>query len=201
MATIKNGNLSGKLGDEIHSSYLGRPYTKRRPEKVANPRTEAQQGHRTAFAEISRLSSKMKAAHLVGLHWNAMREKQNTYSMFKKYNKDRYNENGIDYPRIIVSYGPVPEAEITSAKIDEKGILRVNFNSYGSSKDMSDTLYLFVYCQELQEGGLVQPCVTRKDGAISAVIPEDWRTCTLHCYAFFRNKKGQTSHTIYFHLW
>ena len=88
MATKKNGNLSGKLGNEIHSSWNGRPYTRRRPESVANPRTEAQQGHRNAFAEISRLSSKMKAAHLIGLHWKAMREKLNTHCVFKKINKD-----------------------------------------------------------------------------------------------------------------
>ena len=198
MATVKNGKLSGKLGDEIHSSWHGRPYTKRRPEKVANPRTEAQQGHRNAFGEISSLSSKMKAAHLIGLHWKAVRDKLNTHCVFRKINKDHHNENGIDYPRIVVSYGSVPEAEITSCKIDEKGVMDVAFDSSGSSKDMADTFHLFVYCQEFQEGGLVQPYVTRKDGAITAVIPEDWRTCTLHCYAFFRNKKGQTSHTIYF---
>jgi hypothetical protein len=118
--------------------------------------------------------------------------------MFKKYNKDRYNENGIDYPRIVVSYGSVPEAEITSHQIDDNGVLNVTFNNCGSSKDLTDTFHFFVYCPEFQEGGLVQPYVTRKDGAITAVIPEAWRTCTLHCYAFFRNKKGQTSHTIYF---
>jgi hypothetical protein len=139
----------------------------------------------------------MKAAHLIGLHWKAVRDKLNTYCVFKKINKDHHNENGIDYPRIVVSYGSVPEAEITSCKIDEKGVLEVAFNSGGSPKDMADTFYLFVYCQELQEGCLA-PYVTRKDGAITAVIPEAWRTCTLHCYAFFRNKKGQTSHTLYF---
>lgn len=200
MATIKNGNLSGKLGDEIHSSYLGKPYTRKMPEKVENPRTEAQQAHRNAFAEIVRLSSKMSAAHRIGLHWMEVRKKKKTYMLFRSLNKNCYNENGIDYPRIQVSFGSSPKAEITSAKMDEKGVLKVTFNNYCSSKDMADTFHLFVYCPEFQEGGLVQPCVTRKDGAIIAVIPEDWRTCTLHCYAFFRNKKGQTSHTIYFHL-
>lgn len=197
MATKKNGNLSGKLGNEIHSSWNGRPYTRRRPESVANPRTEAQQGHRNAFAEISRLSSKMKAAHLIGLHWKAMREKLNTHCVFKKINKDLYNENGIDYPGIAVSYGSVPSAEITSAQMDGNGVLKVTFDSYGTSKDAADTFHLFVYCPELQEGGLA-PYVRRSDGVITAVIPETWRANTLHCYAFLRNKKGQTSDTIYF---
>lgn len=199
MATIKNGNLSGKLGDEIHSSWHGRPYTKRRPESVANPRTEAQQEHRNAFAEISRLSSKMKAAHHIGLHWKAMREKLNTHCVFKKINKDCYNEDGIIYPRVVVSCGSVPTADITYAQIDEKGVLKVAFESYCSPKDMIDTFHLFVYCPELQEGGLA-PYVTRSDGVITAVIPEAWRACPLHCYAFLRNKKGQTSDTIYFQL-
>lgn len=197
MATIKNGNLSGKLGDEIHSSYLGKPYTRKMPEKVENPRTEAQQAHRNAFAEIVRLSSKMSAAHRIGLHWMEVRKKKKTYMLFRSLNKNCYNENGIDYPRIQVSFGSSPKAEITSAKTDEKGVLKVTFNNYCSSEDMADTFHLFIYCPKLQEGGLA-PYVTRADGVITAVIPEAWRALPLHCYAFFRDKKGKTSDTIYF---
>lgn len=196
MATVKGNSLSGKLGDEIHSSWHGRPYVKRRPEKVANPRTEAQQSHRTAFAEISRLSSDLKDAHLIGMHWIALREKLNTYSVFKRLNKDKYKENGIDYPNVKVSYGNVPGADMTSVEINEQGVLRVTFDNNCIPKNQNDTFHLFVYCPELRKGGLAR-YVTRSEGVITAVIPEEWRSYQLHCYAFFRNKKGQTSRTIY----
>lgn len=41
MAVIKNGMKRGKEGDVIHSSWHGRPYTRRMPETVANPQTDA----------------------------------------------------------------------------------------------------------------------------------------------------------------
>ena len=72
MANYRGEKKSGKMGDVIYSSWHGRPYVRRRPEKVANPQTEAQQNHRNAFAEISRLSSAMKEAHAKGLHWHAV---------------------------------------------------------------------------------------------------------------------------------
>lgn len=90
MANYRGEKKSGKVGDVIYSSWHGRPYVRRRPEKVANPQTEAQQNHRNAFAEISRLSSAMKEAHTKGLHWHAVRQKLNTHSVFKSLNKDCY---------------------------------------------------------------------------------------------------------------
>ena len=74
MVKYRKGVKSGKQGDVIYSSWHGIPYERKMPESVANPRTEEQQAHRNAFAEISRLSSAMKVAHTVGLHNKAMRE-------------------------------------------------------------------------------------------------------------------------------
>ena len=128
MAIYKNGKMSGKLGDVIHSSWHGRPYTRRKPETVANPQTESQQAHRNAFAEISRLSSAMKTGHQEGLHWQAVRQKLNTHSVFKKLNKNCYGPNGIDYPRVKISEGSVSRANITYAKIDAEGNISVLFD-------------------------------------------------------------------------
>lgn len=68
------------------------------PESVANPRTEAQQAHRNAFAAISKLSSDLKEAHQIGLHKMAQKEKLDTYSVFKKINKGCCVGGAISYP-------------------------------------------------------------------------------------------------------
>ena len=112
MAKYTGSKMSGKLGDLIYSSWNGRPYTRRKPESVANPQTEAQQAHRYAFAEISRLSSAMKEGHKVGLHWHAVRQKLNTHSVFKKLNKDCFGANGIDYSHVKISKGGVANVNI-----------------------------------------------------------------------------------------
>lgn len=196
MAKYTGEEKSGKLGDVIYSSWNGRPYTRRRPEKVANPRTEAQQAHRSAFAEISRLSSAMKEGHSVGLHWQAVRQKLNSFSVFKKLNKDCYGADGIDYPRIRISYGGVSVVSITSAEIDAQGVIEVTFEGSDTTEDKSEKLWLYVFCPDLHEGLYARP-VARSAGVVTAVIREEWKGHVLHLYAFVKDRKGRTSNTIY----
>ena len=196
MAKYRGEKKSGKMGDVIYSSWHGRPYVRRRPEKVANPQTEDQQNHRSAFGEISRLSSAMKEGHAKGLHWHAVRQKKNTYCVFKSINKDCYGPDGIVYPHIRISSGTVPDVQITSAEIDEQGMVRVSFDGGRTLGHDKDEFYLFVFCPDLREGHFAHP-VERTVGLVDAQIPEQWLGHTLHLYAFMRDAKGRTSETIY----
>lgn len=197
MAKYNGEQKSGKLGDYIYSSWRGRPYKKRMPESVANPRTELQQAHRSAFAEISRLSSAMKEAHAEGLHWKAVRDKLDTYSVFKKLNKDCYGADGIDYPCISISYGTLRSVTITAAEVDSQGNVHVEFRDYyATEENKNDLFFLFVFCPDLREGHFARP-VERTVGVVDASIPEKWFGHALHLYAFMKGTKGRTSETIY----
>ena len=196
MAKYRGEKKSGKMGDVIYSSWHGRPYVRRRPEKVANPQTADQQNHRSAFGEISRLSSAMKEGHAKGLHWHAVRQKKNTYCVFKSINKDCYGPDGIVYPHIRISSGTVPDVQITSAEIDEQGMVRVSFDGGRTLGHDKYEFYLFVFCPDLREGHFAHP-VERTVGLVDAQIPEQWLGHTLHLYAFMRDAKGRTSETIY----
>ena len=88
MARKQGDSESGKLGNKILYTWHGRQCERSMPTHVANPQTEAQQSHRSNFALISKLSSYMKDAHLVGLHWLSIREHNSTYALFKHLNKD-----------------------------------------------------------------------------------------------------------------
>ena len=197
MAKYKGEEISGKLGDFIYSSWHGRPYKKRRPESVANPQTELQQAHRSAFAEMSRLSSAMKEAHTEGLHWKAVRDKLDTHSIFKRLNKDCYGPDGIDYPCISISYGTLRSVTVTAAEVDAQGNVHVEFHDhYATEKNKNDLFFLFVFCPDLREGHYAKP-VERTIGVVDAIIPEEWLGHTLHLYAFMKGSKGRTSETIY----
>ena len=199
MARIKGSSESGKLGDKILYTVHGRQYERSMPTHVANPKTEAQQSHRNAFAMISKLSSYMKDAHLVGLHWLSVKDKNSTYALFKHLNKDCFTTDGmVDLPRIIVSKGSVPLVDITSAVID-KGILTLTFDSRHFGGNATDEFYLFVYCSALCTGLLAEP-VPRSTGVVTAVLHSEWHSHPLHLYAFLRGSKGRTSDTIYCHL-
>ena len=197
MAKYKNGNVSGKVGRVIHSSWNGRPYDRSMPETVANPRTEVQQAHRNAFAEISKLSSAMKEGHTEGLHWHAVRQKLNTHSVFKKLNKDCYGPNGIDYAHVVISKGTVQKVDITVVNLDEQGNLHVEFHDDCSIvENMHDKFFLFVFCPDIREGCFARP-VKRTIGVIDAQIRDEWRGHDLHLYAFMQDPKGKTSDTMY----
>ena len=184
------------------------------PTHVANPRTEAQQAHRSHFAQISKLSSYMKEAHLVGLHGQAVREKNSTYALFKRINKDCFTPDGeIDYPRIVVSKGTVPMVSITSAVIED-GCLTVNFDSHAYGGAATDRLFLFVYSSALRAGTLADP-VPRSAGKVTALLPDEWlqtaaanasdntntlthsHNQTFHLYAFLQGYRLRTSDSIY----
>ena len=196
MATERR-KKSSKLGKMIDSSWLGRPYQRRMPETVANPRTEAQQAHRMAFSEVSKLSAAMREAHEEGLHWKAIRDRLNTPSVFKKLNKDCYGADGIDYSRVKISYGSVSEVKITAAEVDAQGNVHVEFHDhYVTDKNKTDQFWLFVFCPDLREGHFARP-VERTVGVVDAMIDESWQGHELHLYAFMKNAKGQTSDTIY----
>lgn len=173
MARKQGDSESGKLGNKIYYTWHGRQCERSMPTSVANPQTEAQQAHRSNFAMVSKLSSYMKEAHLIGLHWHAIREHNSTYAIFRQLNKDCFTPDGeIDLPRIIVSRGSVERVEITSASIDDN-VLTVTFDSRAYGGKATDVFFLFVYCPALCTGRLATP-VLRSAGLVTAVLPPEW---------------------------
>ena len=215
----KHGDAeSGKLGNKIYYTWHGRQCERSMPTSVANPQTEAQQAHRSNFAMVSKLSSYMKEAHLIGLHWQAIREHNSTYAIFRQLNKDCFTPDGeINLPRVIVSRGSVERVEITSASIDDN-VLTVTFDSRAYGGKATDEFFLFVYCPALCTGRLATP-VPRSAGLVTAVLPSEWLQPTeltqadtntlthshinafpLHLYAFLRSTRSRTSDTIHLAL-
>ena len=126
----------------------------------------------------------------------AVREKLDTYSVFKRLNKDCYGAEGIDYSSVQISSGTVPGAVITSVEVDAQGVVRVAFDGSSMSKSAQDMFYIFVFCPDLRDGLFIKP-VARPVGFVSAQILEEWKGYTLHLYAFMKDRKGRTSKTIY----
>lgn len=195
MARKKGSTLSGKLGNEIHYTWNGRPCVRSMPTQVANPRTEPQQAHRNAFALVAKLSSYMKEAHLIGLHSLALKEKNSTFALFRRLNKDCCNGGEPDYAHIQLSKGSVKRADINAARLTD-GVLTLTFDSLPYGGKPSDEFYLFVYCPDLCTGRLAMP-VSRSAARVTAQLPAEWLGHPLHLYAFLRDSSGRTSDTLY----
>lgn len=211
MARKQGDRESGTLGDKIYYTWRGRQCERSKPTHVANPQTEAQQRRRNGFGALSRLASRMKEAHLVGLHWLAVREKNSTYALFHRLNKDCFTPEGdIDYARVVVSKGSVPGVVITSACMAD-GVLTVAFDSSSHGGAATDELCLFVYSPAMEGGFFAEP-VPRCAGLVATGLPDGWlapsgtdasapqKADALHLYAFLRSSRGRTSDTVYHRL-
>ncbi len=199
MATKQGSYESGKLGYKILYVVDGRQCERSMPVQVANPRTEAQQAHRSAFVEIVRLSSHMTEAHAIGLHRHAQRQHLRTYMDFRKLNKNCFTANGdIDYPRIVLSYGSAARVCFTSVRFDDDNTLHLTFDPclhFGNAAP-TDNLYLFAYSPAHRIGILFDP-VPRSAESLIVQLPAEWHADNLHFYAFLRSRRGYTSDTIY----
>lgn len=206
MATIHGTAVSGKVENKIYYTINGQQYVRSMPTHMANPQTEAQQAHRNNFVDIVRLSSYTTAAHTIGLHYHASRQKPKlrTYNDFRSLNKNCFTSDGqIDYPRVIVSYGSVPCVWFTSVQIeassDKIGGLRLHLTYAPDSGNSDDELFLFALCPALCTGTLFKP-VPRKAGVLTVMLPSGWPSEGIHLYAFLRGRRNLTSDTIYIPL-
>ena len=201
MARIDNGimgGFSGKVGPVIGYQWRGRWCMRARPQRVHNPRTEAQQAHRMVFRDMVRLAGRMRAALAVGLRVGARSEGLTECNLFVKINKGRFAEGAVDYGRLEVSRGPVAPVALTDATVDADGVLHVRFekNPLHLSADANDQVHVYLYCPALQQGLLAQH-VYRRTRKLDVMLPDEWAGHDWHLYAFVRDSAGRTSDTVY----
>ncbi len=171
MATVQGNIIKGTIGNKIYyyDPVSKRQIVRRKPKKVRNPKTAAQQAHRNAFVDIVRLSSHMTEAHRLGLQRHAQRMTLQTYTDFRRLNKDCFMPDGhVDYPHIVLSLGPVVPVSITSAQVDADRVLRLTFDAGLTLGDAQpdDTFHLFAYCPAIGAGVLAPP-IPRTDEALA----------------------------------
>ena len=201
MARIDNGimgGFSGKVGPVIGYQWRGRWCMRARPQRVHNPRTEAQQAHRMVFRDMVRLAGRMRAALAVGLREGARAEGLTECNLFVKINKGRFAEGTVDYAGLEVSRGPVAPVALTEATVDADGVLHVRFesNPLHLRADANDQVHVYLYCSALQQGLLAQH-VYRRTRKLDVALPDEWGGLDWHLYAFVRDSAGRTSNTCY----
>ena len=174
--------------------------------KVTKPRSEGQQAHCKGFGLIAKLSSDLKMAHEIGLRKESLRRKTGkrrptTFSCFKHLNKNCFNADGVDYPHVVVSKGPLAKPDIASVRMDGNGSLTLTFSNRCYDGDPDDELILAAYCPRLRACLLTEP-VPRRAEALTAQLPARWLVggSDIHLYAFFLGKKLFASDSIYIPL-
>jgi len=196
------GGFSGKLGNVVGYCRMGTWCVRVRPVSIKNPRTEAQQRHRTMFAEEVRLAGRMGWGIGVGLKAVAEEGHMTVHNAFVSLNQQAFSlvEGAfeVDWSQINVSAGPVAPVSLTSAEVDEENVLKVRFepNPLEVKADRFDSVYVWVYCPEMEDGFLAAP-VYRMDKRVRLMLPNWMRGREIHVYAFAVDKDGVASGSSY----
>ncbi|MGX8713279.1 MAG: DUF6266 family protein [bacterium] len=209
------GGFSGKLGPAVGYKWKGIWCLRARPRNVFNPRTEAQQEHRTMFKEEVRLAGKMRWAVNIGLKAMSDDFNMTAQNLFVKANQQCFSlapatqptlDGGttarlqVDYPTLCISAGPVAPVAVTSVEVDDHNVLNVSFekNPMHAAARAYDNVFVWVWCPEAEEGYLASP-VYRRTGHVSTLLPSEMEGLEVHVYAFVQDEHGRCSATAYGH--
>ena len=203
------GGFRGKLGNLVGYSWKGVWCVRSRPAVVRNPRSAAQQRHRSMFAEEVRLAGRMSWALNIGMAAVANELHITPQNAFVKANQPAFAPaehnvpSGltagliIDWSALIVSAGPVAPVALGVPQLNDD-ILSVAFekNPYHLSSNNYDQVHLYIYCPAMNTGYLAAP-VYRKERNIAVALPDYMTGHELHLYAFVTDSLGRASETAY----
>ena len=212
------GGFRGRLGNLVGYRWKGLWCVRTRPAQVRNPRSEAQQRHRSMFAEEVRLAGRMSWALNIGMAAVADELNITPQNAFVKANQGAFSapegftpggtvegssQAGttglvVDWSALIISAGPVAPIALGVPSIDGEGVLTVAFekNPYHLRADGFDQVHLYVYCPAMNTGYLAAP-VYRKERRVAVALPDGMAEQELHVYAFVTDNEGRASETCY----
>lgn len=205
MAKQVNGYLGGfigKLGPAVGYRWKRTWCMRSLPRRIHNPRTEAQQEHRTMFREEVRLAGRMSRAVTIGLKAPCDELSMTPQNLFVKANQQAFSMVdgvfSVNYAALRVSAGPVAPVEVTEVSVDNDNVLNISFdkNPLRMSCSAYDNVFFWVWCPAVGEGYLASP-VHRRTKHASVLLPQVMEGCEVHVYAFVRDDRNLCSDTSY----
>lgn len=200
MATIsKNGLKHGTIGGQVFYVVNGKQRVRAAAKKYTAPKKgSGVYASRSKFGTLATLAHHLLPAIKIGLHKEAKHTKSFEHNVFIKLNRKRLNGDTVDYPRLVLSSGPVPVPQLENPTLSKGGILRVDFDPTLQS-DKAESVYLAVYCPD-EEGFLLSDPVKRTEGHLKMRLPRRWLTHPIHAYGFTLRTGLHTSPTEYLPL-
>ena len=208
------GGFVGKLGPLIGYRWRGRWCVRTRPQHVHNPRTEAQQRHRSLFRAEVQLAARMRWPIAMALTDEARRRHMTAQNLFVRLNHGLWQpaDNpevpeapdypgcafAPDYSRLQLSTGRLEAVCGVRAAVDADGVLRVRFDRCRPEQRAYayDEVFLYAYSPSAGAGYLFNS-VYRRTGRID-VLPPDWlQTDDLQLYLMCRSSDGRWSATVH----
>ena len=209
------GGFSGRVGSVIGYRRGGRWCLRSMPQQVHNPRTEAQQRHRSVFRAEVQLAARMRWPVAMCLTQPARERHMTAQNLFVRLNNGCFRSAPVtdgsdaacrvdtDYGRLQLSLGPLAPVAVTGAVAEPLGdggalALTVGFDPclQGRRAGRYDEVYLYAYSPGAGAGYLFNS-VYRYTKRVTALLP-DWLQCDdLQLYLMCRSSRGEWSATVH----
>jgi hypothetical protein len=198
MARIKKGILggfSGKVGTVVGANWKEIAYMRSLPQKVKNPRTEAQLKQRAKFVLVVSLLKPLTAFLRIG--WKLYANRQSAFNACTKYTlanavTGTYPNQKIDLEKLLVTRGNLPS--VTNPLLGTNGKVITmqwgNNSNIGTAKS-TDKALAVVINQTTGEAMCITDGVNRSAGKQDVTLPVIWDGCDIFCYAGFISEDGK----------
>ena len=195
-----NGTFSGKVGDVVGSSWLGKRYIKRAPKVSDKPKSEKQLAQQAKFGMAVRLLTPIKELLFT---FRKTHNAATGFNMALKFTlanaiTGTYPALEIDYAEVAYTRGTWGRAECAEVFADS-GQLVVGWhnNVYRPNCYGDDLMHVLVYEPETNTYLKGPDGIHRSEGMAIISVPEVWDNKTLHVYIYCVSLAGQYSESVY----
>lgn len=193
---------TGKLGNFVGYSSIGKMVWRAYQGVVRNPRTSAQLLQRAKFKALLEESRLFVGAYRLGLKDEARSRKRTPFSQFMAINA--VNVTGstpenvqVNHDNIVCAMGVIPNMILDSDHIDQTtvpgtisvAVQECNQGSYLARTD--DEFYLVASCPELNQGCMGTGVVRGSATGLKVTPPASWNGHKVYIYVFGVGTAGE----------
>lgn len=186
------GNVVGRIrqGQNVYSIY--QPV-------VANPKTQAQMSHRTAFALLSGVVKQILGFVKLGFAGLDGYERGSAFSAAVGYNLKRdaiagsYPNQAIDFEHLVVAEGGIDLPFTPTGDLDS-GKVTVTYadNTGRGDAEATDEVMLLLYSEPLKQAVFNTNAAVRSARMAEIEVPSTWTgTGKIHCYLAMRRPSSK----------
>ena len=188
------GDQYGKIGPVVGRKFREENIYSAYQKNVFNPRTEAQQIHRTRFRTLSEIAHGFACGAIFGFRTAAKGTNLSPRNLFQKTNwpcvtASSPDATNIDYSGMKVSRGGLSNVNFFAPNFDIPNKISVSFEDYGAAcqRTAGDRAFIFVYCPDAGTGILSEE-VKLEAAKVSLDTPTAWNGLKVHIWGFVRNQ-------------
>lgn len=176
MTKLSKSLLRDMMDEVIISHRNGKPYLKRRPKKVNNPKTEQQTSQRGKFKAASTFVSR-NLNELIRPYWNpeAKRQGMTGQNLFCKTNTQAFDADGnADFDKLKLVVGDLEGVKDLKIVKQNKNLFHFTWKSMAKGNKAKEACLLKIFgLDELLHAEEIPCTATRKDESCTCTIPSD----------------------------